>query len=133
MKAYQRLVEEASSLADPVRLSEDCVSGEVGSALLTVEGNIYTGVSISCACGIGFCGEHSAVAEMLKHRESRIKAIVAVGSNRRIIPPCGRCRELIYQVNPANKVTDVIVAEDEVDKLDILLPNRWQESPRDQG
>jgi len=40
---------------------------------------IYTGVSINLCCGIGFCAEHSAVADMLSHSdETEIKTIVAL-------------------------------------------------------
>ena len=39
-------------------------------ALETASGNVYTGINLDLACGIGFCAEHSAVAEMLKARET---------------------------------------------------------------
>src|SRR5215213_8694335 len=57
----------------------DLTAGSVGSALLTRQGNIYTGICIDVTCGIGFCAEHAAVAEMLKARETAIAMIVAVG------------------------------------------------------
>jgi len=38
-------------------------------ALLKTEGSIHVGVSISPACGIGLCAEHSAVAQMLTQQK----------------------------------------------------------------
>jgi hypothetical protein len=39
---------------------------------------------------------------MLKHRQTRIVAIVAVGDDGAVLAPCGRCRELIRQTDPAH-------------------------------
>jgi cytidine deaminase len=60
--------------------------------------------------------------EMLKHRQTRIIAIVAVDADGAVRPPCGRCRELIRQVDAGNWNTSVIVAENTVVKLAELLP-----------
>jgi cytidine deaminase len=96
----------------------------VGAALRTTSGAIYTGVCIDLACGIGFCAEHAAIAEMLKHREVEIDAIVAV-NNSWILPPCGRCRELIAQISPRNADTQVILPGERVVTLRELLPEHW--------
>ena len=79
---------------------------------------------VDVACGIGFCAEHAAVAEMLKHRESEIDAIVAV-SKHGIVPPCGRCRELIALLTPRNASTRVILPGPRVVSLHELLPEPW--------
>ena len=50
----------------------------------------------------------------------------AVNDDGAVLPPCGRCRELIYQIDPANLDTDVIVERNEVVKLRDLLPHPWQ-------
>ncbi len=99
-------------------------AGDVGAALLTDKGSIYTGICIDVACGIGFCAEHSAIAEMLKHRETHIVAVVAVGDEA-VMPPCGRCREFMMQIDERNADADVIVSADRVVKLRELLPFYW--------
>lgn len=101
-------------------------AGRVGAALRTRDGNIYTGICMDMACGVGFCAEHAAVIEMLKHRETLISAIVAVGGNG-IMPPCGRCRELLMQVDPRNAACKVILGEEEIVELGKLLPCYWNE------
>jgi cytidine deaminase len=121
----QDLIGEAFKITGKYKPSDECTSGAVGAALITKAGNIYTGVSIECPCGIGFCAEHSAIAEMLKHRESEIEILVAVNRKKQILPPCGRCRELIYQINKANADTKIILNPKETTTLKALLPHHW--------
>jgi len=49
-------------------------------------------------------------------------AIVAVHTDGRILSPCGRCRELIRQVDAENWETRAIVTENEIVTLAALLP-----------
>jgi len=121
------LIAAASALAGEFRASEDCVAGGVAAALLSRSGHLYTGVCVDMACSLGFCAEHAAVAEMLKARESEVALAVAVRATGGIIPPCGRCRELLWQVNPRNRATRIIVGPTRIVTLAELLP----ESARD--
>ena len=123
-RAIERLVASARSVCGEFRLDEHFSAGAVGAAILTMKGNTYTGVCIDLACGLGFCAEVAAVAEMLKHRETHIRAVVAVSGDR-ILPPCGRCREMMVQVDPRNLDCRVIVGEDEAVSLRALLPHYW--------
>jgi cytidine deaminase len=122
----KELIEEAQKILGEYELSSsDYSAGSVAAALLTTDGNVYTGINIDVACGIGFCAEHSAIAEMLKHRETQIAMIVAVSPNA-IRPPCGRCRELLFQVDHRNLSTKIYISDEEYVTLDALLPNRWE-------
>ena len=122
----EALIKEAQKQLGEYRLSnDDYAAGSVSAALLSSEGNIYTGINIDVACGIGFCAEHAAVSQMIKHRETKIDMIVAVNADG-IIPPCGRCRELLFQVNNANLKTKVYLSPEKYMTLDKLLPNRWE-------
>lgn len=117
-----RLIAAAAALAGEFRTSEDCVAGSVAAALLSRSGRLYTGICIDTACGMGFCAEHAAVAEMLKARESEVAMVVAVAAEGRILGPCGRCRELMWQVDARNRDARVIVAPDRTVALAELLP-----------
>lgn len=120
-----QLIKEARKIVGEFRLQKRFMSaGSVAAALVTKAGNVYTGICVDLACGIGFCAEHSAIAEMLKHRETEIRMIVAV-TKRGIIPPCGRCREMIAQVDRKNLETQVIISEKKTVRLKALLPNLW--------
>lgn len=100
--------------------------GYVGAALVTDRGNVFTGINIALLCGIGFCAEHSAVAEMVRNGETRIRKIVATTAQGKILPPCGRCRELLYQIDAGNLDTLVLVGEGARRPLRELLPDNWQ-------
>ena len=123
---FSTLWREAYAVSKERKLGRSGSYGGVGSALITRKGNIYTGTCIDVDCSLGFCAEHSAIAEMLKHGESAIKEIIAVTNQKKILPPCGRCRELIYQVDSTNKNTLVHLSENTQKKLRALLPDHWR-------
>lgn len=120
----QQLIELAASLARPFTSSEDCTAGSVAAALVTAAGNVYSGVCIDAECGLGFCAEHAAAAEMLKAHESEVRMIVAVNENGAILPPCGRCRELLWQIDRRNRNAWVVLGPDDGARLRELLPRR---------
>jgi cytidine deaminase len=101
----EELLELAIKALNPRRLSPSVEVGGVGSALVTTSGNIYTGVCIDVACSIGFCAEHTAIGTMITSGESHIETIVAVNWDTKILPPCGRCREMISQIDLRKKYT----------------------------
>jgi cytidine deaminase len=123
-------IEELRSIAqkkvNPRDLSDGCSVASVASALLTDKGNVYVGVCIDTACSMGFCAEHAAIAQMITNEESRIVKIVAAGRGGKILPPCGRCREFMYQINHDNLNAEILVEENKVVKLEELLPYRFE-------
>ena len=119
-----QLIEAARAVCGEFPLYHELSAGGVGAAILTASGHIYTGICIDLSCGLGFCAEVAAIAEMLKGRETRIQAVVAV-SGELILPPCGRCRETMAQIDPRNMDCQVIVAEDLEVPLRELLPRHW--------
>lgn len=123
---FLRLYEIAKKAVSPKKLSEFAICGSVGAALITDKKNIYTGVCIDAACGIGFCAEHSAIAAMITAGESRILKIIAVGETGNIMPPCGRCRELISQINIKNSETLVMVSKNKIMTIKELLPDDFK-------
>ncbi len=125
-----RLIEAAQAVwgGFQLREDEDLSAGTVGAAIRTVDGNIYTGICIDLACGLGFCAEVAAVAEMLKHRETQIAAVVAVGGDGVLGAPCGRCREMIAQVDRRNLHCRVLLPDGNETTLAALLPGHWLES-----
>jgi len=125
-----KLIEEAKQIiikSKPVNLIG---TGDVGAALITSKGNIFRGVCIGFYCGIDSCGEYQAIGAMVSNGEKEIKSIVAVlyddeTSKYTVIPPCGKCREMIWQACKKNKETEVIISETEKVKLKELLPHAW--------
>ena len=128
----EQLINEAAAILNP-RTVGDRLLGDVGCALVTEDGNLYRGVCIDTASGTGFCAEHSAIAAMVTAGEYRIGKIVAVWKDDSgavyVVPPCGRCREFMRQIDEGNLETVVIVSKDEVSKLKDLLPrSEWPQS-----
>lgn len=103
--------------------------------MVTERGNTYKGVCIDTGSGMGFCAEHSAVAAMVTAGESKIAQVVAVWKDKDgtlyVLPPCGRCREFMSQINKSNLDTEVVLGRDKTAKLRELLPyNEWPEPYR---
>lgn len=125
------LVERAAALLNPHRVG-DRLFGDVASVLVTPDGELFDGVCIDSSSGTGFCAEHAAIAAMVTAGSYRIERIVAVWRDGDgvlyVLPPCGRCREFIRQVDPANLDTQVILGRDTRAPLHDLLPRHdWPE------
>ena len=126
MKEFEKLLLEAQKILGNTVLREWIFRyGSVASALQTGDGNIYSWVCLIGACGIGFCAEHSAIAEMLKNKESHITHILALHEDEKILPPCGRCRELILQLWDQNLETKVLLPDGKIQKLKDLYGEFW--------
>jgi len=129
------LIDAAAAVLHPHRVG-DRLFGDVASALVTDSGNLYVGVCIDTACGTGFCAEHAAIAAMVTAREYRIAKIVAVwrgkdGGPLHVLPPCGRCREFIRQIDPANLDTEVVLGRQRTARIRDLLPAADWPAPLD--
>jgi cytidine deaminase len=124
------LIEEARAVVMELELADGNSAGGVGAAIRTVSGNVYTGVCIDLASGLGFCAEVAAIAQMVTNRETQIDTVVAVTSDG-ILPPCGRCRETMVQIDSRNLDCTVIIGEDEDVRLRDLLPSHWRTCKKD--
>ena len=123
------LIAAAADVLNPHHVG-DRLFGDVGSALVATAGNVYRGVCIDTGSGTGFCAEHAAVAAMVTAREYRIARIVAVWRSDEgllhVLPPCGRCREFVRQIDPGNLDTEVVLGRGDARPLRELLPfNEW--------
>lgn len=116
------LIQAARAVVTELQLADGNSAGGVGAAIRTVQGNVYTGVCIDLGSGLGFCAEVAAIAQMVTNRETHIDTVVAVTFDG-ILPPCGRCRETMAQIDVRNLDCTVIVSEEEDVRLRDLLPN----------
>lgn len=124
------LIEKAKSIVNFKQLGNS-TSGSVACALVSENGNIYTGVCIDTSSGMGFCAEHTAISQMITKGEYSVVKIVAVkideNGNANVLSPCGRCREFMKQTNLKNLETDVILDIEKTIKLKELLPfHDWE-------
>ncbi|MCF0117634.1 MAG: cytidine deaminase [Bacilli bacterium] len=123
---FEDLIRIAYANLKPNKLSKYVTVGEVSCALLTDKGNVYTGVNIDAACSVGFCAEHAAISAMINAGETRIMKIVTVSNHNVIYPPCGRCRELISQVDERNFQTEIMMDDKTILRLKDVLPFDWK-------
>lgn len=122
------LIEKAKTVLNPRELYLGNRAGDVACALLSSKGNLYLGVCLDIGSGIGFCAEHTAIAAMLTAGESAIARIVAISVGGKVLPPCGRCRELMYEIDESNLTsTEVILDEEKTVTLIELLPHPYHE------
>ena len=133
----EELITAAAAVLRPHKVG-DRVFGDVAATLVTEEGRRFSGVCIDTGSGTGFCAEASAIAAMVTAAEYRINAIVAVWRDEQgrlyVLPPCGRCREFIRQIDPANLDATVVLGTGRTTLLRNLLPaHEWpQPEPEDQ-
>ena len=122
---FKQLYEIAKKTLNPRTTSRNTEIGQVACALETVDGNVYTGINIDTACSMGYCAEANAIGTMLTNNETKIAKLVAVSVKHDIVPPCGRCREFMVQIDNDNLNTEILL-NDKVHKLSELLPHRWE-------
>lgn len=133
----EELIRNAARVLKPRHIAGGRLIGDVGATLVTDKDNTYTGVCIDTGSGTSFCAEHSAIAAMVTSGEYRIAKIVAVWRDERdgklyVLPPCGRCREFIRQIDEGNLETEVVLGNGKVLKLKELLPyHEWPEPEMD--
>jgi len=124
----KELIGKAKSVVKPKKMRHGFTTADCGCALITNKGNLYLGASIDTPSSMGFCAEHSAIASMITNKEYKIKKIVAVLEDGTVLPPCGRCREFMYQIDKGNLNTEILITKDKVVKLKDLLPYPWDEN-----
>lgn len=129
----EKLIKKAESVLNPHKTAGGSLFGDVGAALITEQGNVYTGVAVDTG-GWGLCAERSAIAAMVTAGEYRIKKIVAVWRDEKsgklyALAPCGICREFIRSIDHDNLETEFIIGKGRIFKLKELLPHPFHEWP----
>jgi cytidine deaminase len=70
----------------------------VGAALRAKSGKTYTGCNVENASyGLTICAERVAIFKALSEGERGFDAIAVVTDAERLTPPCGACRQIIWE------------------------------------
>lgn len=94
---------EIQKLIDAARVGRDCSLSPfsnfcVGAAVETEDGKIYTGCNIeSASFGLTVCAERVAIWKALSEGERKFKRIAVVADTDPLTPPCGTCRQIIWE------------------------------------
>lgn len=94
----------------------------------TVDGNIYSGVSLVARCGLGYCSEQACLTQMINNGETKILRFLTMNYKGELIPPCGRCIELMLQVDVYNKNTTFYIEDGVEKKLKDVFQVDWKAS-----
>jgi len=124
---FNKLYEIAKNKINPWKISPFIESGGVSAAILTKNGNIYTGVCIDTACSLGMCAERNAIANMITNGENKITRLVCCFSDGKLGLPCGACRELLMQMDKDSGEIEILlnIEKMEIVKLKELIPSWW--------
>ncbi len=104
----------------------------VGAALAFDDGSVVTGANVENASfGLSLCAETVAVASAMKGGKRGGLVAVAVtgrdGAGR--ITPCGRCRQVLYELAQLGGTDPVVLCEDgesvQETRLSRLLPDAF--------
>lgn len=106
---WKRLYDIAMEKIKPREISENMYVGEVAAAVLTINGNIYTGVCIDTSSSLGMCAERNALSTMLANGENEVEKVLSVYKDGTVMPPCGACREFMMQLGKKAKEIQILI------------------------
>ena len=70
----------------------------VGAALEADDGRVFTGCNIeSAAYELTMCAERVAIWKALSEGARRFESLAVVADTERLTPPCGACRQIIWE------------------------------------
>ncbi len=98
----------------------------VGAALLTKEGKIFTGCNIENASySLTNCAERTAVFKAISEGFTQFEKIVIYVDSDILFSPCGACRQVLAEFN--NQMEVIIVYKKGIVKtnMSILLPMQF--------
>lgn len=125
---WDALYRAAMNVLNPRAVSRIIEAGGVAAAIESESGKIYVGVCVDGACTLGICAERNAIFNLITNGESKIRRVVAVNWDGKVLPPCGACRELMTQLMSDDyKTVEVMLdyASKKVVSLAQLTPEWW--------
>jgi len=100
----------------------------VGAALLTKSGKIYTGCNVeNSSYGATICAERVAFTKAVSEGEREFEAIAIVSSSKDFTYPCGICRQFMSEWGTNLKLVVENGQEIKVYTLKELLPEAFTE------
>ena len=71
---------------------------KVGSAVISEDGKIFSGCNVeSASFGLTICAERVAIWKAVSEGESELAGIAVVADTEELTPPCGVCRQIIWE------------------------------------
>jgi cytidine deaminase len=80
----------------------------IGAAGVADDGRIVTGCNVENASyGLTLCAECGLVSQLVASGGGRLVAVCSVAEDGEPVPPCGRCRQLLYEHGGAECLVDL--------------------------
>ncbi len=96
---------------------------KVGAALKSKSGKIYTGTNVENASyGLTVCAERTAVYKAVSQGEREFEALAIFTDTEDLTPPCGACRQVLWEFSRDLVVILANSNEKKILKLSDLLP-----------
>ncbi|MFZ7103461.1 MAG: cytidine deaminase [Peptococcaceae bacterium] len=93
---YKQLVAEAAAAKKNAYVPYS--NFRVGAALLTCDGEIFTGCNVENASySLTNCGERTAIFKAVSEGKKKFKAIAISTDTEEITSPCGPCRQVLIE------------------------------------
>jgi cytidine deaminase len=130
----QALIDEAVRQArDAMTRAYAPYSGFRVGAAIVADGRVFSGQNIENASHpVAVCAERNAVAHMVNAGVLKIDAVAVATEAEKPTPPCGACRQVLWEFGPESiVVAETPAGERVVWALEDLLPDAF--GPRDLG
>ena len=100
---------------------------KVGAALRTKNGKIYTGCNVeSASYGLTVCAERVAIWKAVSEGEKDFTEIAVVADTHQLTPPCGVCRQIIWEFcHDIPVILGNLKGDTEVVRMRELLPRAF--------
>ncbi len=104
---------------------------QVGAALLTKDGKLYTGANIeNSSYGLTVCAERTAIFKAISEGEHTFTALAVACDTDKfdLAYPCGACRQVMTEffTEDADIIVSLNTGEYRIHKLNELLPNSFR-------
>lgn len=127
MDIWKKMYRSAQQVRQNRVVSPFAEVGSVAAAVLSKSGNIYVGICIDTAGGLGMCAERNAIANMLTCGEYEIDKVLALMPDGKAGSPCGVCREFMMQLSESAGNIEIIIDYEnrKTVLLKELMPDWW--------
>lgn len=101
---------------------------KVGAALLTKDGKVYRGCNIeNAAYSMCNCAERTALFKAYSEGDTEFVALAVIADAPRPVPPCGSCRQVIFELCPSDMKVILANLNGDIAELTVkeLLPKAF--------
>ena len=107
------------------RITPRLKTGDCICVLESTDNRLYTGYSMSFSNSC-FCAEQSAIIQMINDGVYSIKRMVTISKEGQVIPPCGKCIEIISHL-PNSTEIEIAISDFAVKFFRDIYPFDWKE------